>query len=315
MIKKVLTVRKRDLIIIGGGPAGLSAGIYASRFALNTLLIERRAPGGLVTSTQNIENYPGFLNVSGAELMMQMEQQARGFGLEIITVNVDKIEPSEKEVIIYTSKGAIAADTLIVATGTQPQLLNVKGEAEFTGRGVSYCATCDGAFFKDKRVIVTGGGDAAIEEAIFLTKFAKKVYIVHRRGELKATEIIQQRAFNNPKIEFVWHSVIDEISGTDAVDKTLLRDVRNNAQMLLPTDGVFVYIGNSPNSDLVKDIVRLDEQGYIVTDDNMLTSQPGIYAAGDVRHKILRQVVTAVADGAVAAASVKKYLEDKKGYL
>jgi len=311
----VLTVRKKDLIIIGGGPAGLSAGIYASRFALNTLLIERRAPGGLVTRTQNIENYPGFPNISGAELMSQMERQARGFGLEIMTVNVDKVEPSENEIIVYTNKGVFAADALIVATGTQPQLLNVKGEAEFTGRGVSYCAACDGAFFKDKRVIVTGGGDAAIEEAIFLTRFAKKVYIVHRRGELKATKIIQQRAFNNPKIEFIWHSVIDEISGTDAVEKTLLRDLRDNARMLLPTDGVFVYIGNSPNSDLVKDMVKLDEQGYIITDENMLTSQPGIFAAGDVRHKLLRQVVTAVADGAIAAAAAKKYLEAKKEYL
>lgn len=233
----MLTVRKRDLIIIGGGPAGLSAGIYASRFALNTLLIERRAPGGLVTSTQNIENYPGFLNVSGAELMMQMEQQARGFGLEIITVNVDKIEPSEKEVIIYTSKGAIAADTLIVATGTQPQLLNVKGEAEFTGRGVSYCATCDGAFFKDKRVIVTGGGDAAIEEAI--SDFRQRPPGTSTSGVLVIEAPLLFEVGLDKKVDAVWVVIVDEARQVErlvARDNLTPQEIQNRIAAQLPQD-------------------------------------------------------------------------------
>lgn len=303
---------KKDLVIIGGGPAGLSAGIYAARAALNTLLLERGVPGGMVVSTQHIENYPGFPGIDGPELMMQMEKQARGFGLEIMSANVERLEPLAEGITVMTDKGLIKAGAVIIATGAQPQLLNVKGEAEYTGRGVSYCATCDGAFFRGKKVAVVGGGDAAVEEAIFLTKFAEKVYIIHRRGELRATRIIQQRAFMNPKIEFVWHSVVDEISGTDTVDTALIRDVRNNTRSPLAADGVFIYVGYQPNSSLVKDIVKLDEKGYILTDDNMLTSQPGIYAAGDVRQKLLRQVVTAVADGAIAAVAAEKYLETQR---
>lgn len=303
---------KRDLVIIGGGPAGLSAGIYAARAAINTLLLERGVPGGMVVNTQHIENYPGFPGIDGPELMMQMEKQARGFGLEIMSTNVERIEPSQDAITVMTDKGPIKTGALIIATGAQPQLLNVKGETEYTGRGVSYCATCDGAFFRGKKVAVVGGGDAAVEEAIFLTRFAEKVYIIHRRGELRATRIIQQRAFMNPKIEFVWHSVVDEISGTDTVNSALIRDVRDNARSHLVADGVFIYVGYQPNSSLVKDIVKLDEKGYILTDDNMLTSQPGIYAAGDVRQKLLRQVVTAVADGAIAAVAAEKYLEAQR---
>jgi thioredoxin reductase (NADPH) len=263
----------------------------------------------MVVNTQYIENYPGFPGIGGTELMMQMEKQARGFGLEIMSANVERLEPSSKEINIITDKGPIKTGALIIATGAQPQLLNVKGEAEYTGRGVSYCATCDGAFFRGKKVAVVGGGDAAVEEAIYLTRFAEKVYIIHRRGELRATRIVQQRAFMNPKIEFVWHSVVDEIIGTDTVNTALIRDVRNDSRSPLVADGVFIYIGYRPNSSLVKDIVNLDDKGYIITDDNMLTSQPGIYAAGDVRQKLLRQVVTAVSDGAVAAVAAEKYLE------
>lgn len=304
---------KRDLVIIGGGPAGLSAGIYASRAAIDTVLLERGIPGGLVISTHFIDNYPGFSEgIGGPELMTQMEKQARRFGLDIQSTNVDGIKVSEKGFILKTDQGEIKAGAVIMATGAQPQLLGVKGEKEFTGRGVSYCATCDGAFFRGKTVAVVGGGDAAVEEAMFLTRFVNKVLLIHRRGELRATKIVQKRAFENPKIDFIWHNVVDEIYGKDTVEALLVRDVRDNEKRILNVDGVFLYVGNSPNSWLVRDIVTLDEKGYIITDENMLTSQPGIYAAGDVRQKLLRQVVTAVADGAVAAVAAEKYLTEQK---
>lgn len=306
-------MEKRDLVIIGGGPAGLSAGIYASRAAMNTVLLERGIPGGLVVSTESIENYPGFADgIGGPELMMQMENQARRFGLEIVSTHVDRIKPAGKEFVVQTDSGDITAGAFILATGAQPQLLSVKGEAQLTGRGVSYCATCDGAFFRGKNVAVVGGGDAAVEEAIFLTKFAEKVFIIHRRGELRATKVVQQRAFDNPRIDFIWHSVVDEIQGTDVVEAVLVRDVRNGEKSLLNVDGAFIYVGHRPSSGLVKDLIKLDEKGYILTDDRMQTSLPGLFAAGDVRQKLLRQVVTAVADGAIAAVAAEKYLEDQK---
>lgn len=304
---------KRELVIIGGGPAGLAAGIYAARADIDTVLLERGVPGGLVVSTESIENYPGFADgIGGPELMTQMENQARRFGLEISFANVENIRPVEKRFIVNTDSGEIQAGAVIIATGAHPQLLGVKGEAEFTGRGVSYCATCDGAFFRGKKVAVVGGGDAAVEEAVFLTRFAEKVFIVHRRGELRATKAVQKKAFENSKIEFVWHSVVDEILGTDTVEAVLIRDVRNGEKRLLNVDGAFIYVGHKPNSGLVKDLVKMNEKGYIITDENMLTSYPGIFAAGDVRQKLLRQVVTAVADGAVAAVAAEKYLEQQK---
>ncbi len=304
---------KKEVVIIGGGPAGLAAGIYASRAAMNTALLESGILGGLVISTDSIENHPGFIyGISGPELIMQMEGQARRFGLEIVSTHVEKIKPLEKGFIIQTHDGEIAAGAIIIATGAQPQLLGVKGEAEYTGRGVSYCATCDGVFFRGKSVAVVGGGDAAVEEAIFLTRFAEKVYIIHRRGELRATKVVQQRAFENEKIEFIWHSIVDEIHGTDTVEAVLVKDVRTGSKTKLKVDGAFIYVGHRPSSGLVKDLVRRDERGYIITDENMLTSMPGLFAAGDVRHKLLRQVVTAVADGAIAAVAAEKYLGEGK---
>ncbi|MCL6638374.1 MAG: thioredoxin-disulfide reductase [Firmicutes bacterium] len=303
---------KRDLVIIGGGPAGLSAGIYAARADIDTVLLERGIPGGLVVSTETIENYPGFAEgVGGPELMMEMEKQARRFGLEIASTNVESLDPVDGGIMIKTDSGEILAGAVIVATGVQNRLLNVKGEAEFTGRGVSYCATCDGAFFRGKKVAVVGGGDAAVEEAIFLTRFADKVTIIHRRGELRATKIVQKRAFENQKIDFMWHSVVDAINGEGGVESVTVQDVRNGEKSEMPADGVFIYVGHKPVTDLVKEYVETDEKGYIITDENMRTSQPGIFAAGDVRKKILRQVVTAVADGAIAAVAAEKYLAER----
>ncbi len=304
---------KKDLVIIGGGPAGLTAGIYASRADVGTVLIERGVPGGLVMSTHYIENYPGFgEGVGGPELMIQMEKQARRFGLEFSSSHVNSIEAKNQKLIVYTDSGDIAARAVIIATGAQPQLLKVSGERELTGRGVSYCATCDGAFFRGKKVAVVGGGDAAVEEAMFLTRFAARVFIIHRRDELRATKVVQKKAFKNHKIEFIWNNVVEEITGKDAVEGVLVRNVRSGEKKLLDVEGVFIYVGSSPNSALVKETVMLDDKGYILTDENMLTTCKGIYAAGDVRNKLLRQVVTAVADGAVAAVAAEKYLEEMK---
>lgn len=306
-------MEKKELVIIGGGPAGLSAGIYASRAEVETVLLERGVPGGLVMSTHFIENYPGFgEGIGGPELMIEMDKQARRFGLEILSKSVDSIGVTDKGIIVKTSRGDINAGAVIIATGVSHQLLGVKGEAQFTGRGVSYCATCDGAFFRGKSVAVVGGGDAAVEEANFLTRFADKVYIIHRRDELRATKIVQKKAFENPKIDFVWSSVVEEIQGTDTVNTLIVKNVRSNERKPLSVEGAFIYVGNKPNSDLVKDIVNLDQNSFIITDENMMTSSKGIYAAGDVRQKFLRQVVTAVADGAIAAVAAGKYLEEQK---
>lgn len=302
-----------DVVIIGGGPAGLTAGIYAARANLKSLLIERGMTGGLAATTEFIENYPGFSEgIGGPELMTRMEAQARRFGLQFMNSHVDSLHIEGTTFMIKTDDDTIQSRTVILATGAQPQLLNVKGEQTFYGRGVSYCATCDGAFFKNKRVAVVGGGDAAVEEAMFLTKFASQVFIVHRRDQLRATKIVQDRAMQNPRIEFIWHSVVEEIIGDSTVIGVRIKDVRTGEIRELPVDGVFIYIGYRPNSHLVRELVELDERGYVLTDANMKTSYPGLFAAGDVRQKSLRQVVTAVADGAIAAVSAEKYLEENK---
>lgn len=301
----------KDLVIIGGGPGGLAAGIYAARADLKTVLLEKGMPGGLAATTEFIENYPGFPEgISGPELAMNMENQARRFGLEVVNDYVEKFEPKEKYFLVKTSSKEIQAKAVILATGASPQMLGVRGEDEMHGRGVSYCATCDGAFFRGKKVAVVGGGDAAVEEALFLTKFAEEVYIIHRRGELRAAKIIQQRAKENPKIKFIWHSVVEEIIGSTVVEGVKLKDVRTNEINNLQVNGVFVYVGTRPSSELIKDLVDTDERGYVLADENMRTSYPGIFAIGDVRQKSLRQVVTAVADGAIAAVAVEKYLEE-----
>lgn len=302
-------MREKELVIIGGGPAGYAAGLYAARADIDAVLFERGMPGGQAAATEWIENYPGFPGgIGGLDLALKMDEQARSFGLEIINADVEKLERQGEAFIVHAGQEPIKAKAVIVATGAKPKFLGVEGESKFHGRGVSYCATCDGAFFRDKTVAVVGGGDAAVEEALFLTKFATKVYLIHRRGELRATKLIQKRAMANEKIEFLWFSVVDRVLGEDKVEAVRVKDVRTEETKDVPVDGVFVYVGTSANSVLVKDLVEIDDRGYIVATEKMETNVPGLYVAGDLRQKSLRQVVTAVADGAVAAMEVEKYL-------
>jgi len=302
----------KELIIVGGGPAGLAAGLYAGRAELKTLLLEKGMAGGLAATTDHIENYPGFpAGIGGMELTAQMEEQARKFGVTIKNAQVEGLVHDGDVFTARTDEGEFRAPAVILATGASPSLLGVPGEKEFLGRGVSFCATCDGAFFKDQVVVVVGGGDAAVEEAMFLTRFASRVFIVHRRDQLRATRVIQERAFRNDRLEFVWFSVVDEIRGQGKVEEVVVKDVRSQATRVLPAAGVFVYVGNRPNTGLVADLAELDERGYVKTDEEMRTNVAGLFAAGDVRRKLVRQVVTAVADGAVAAVAAEKYLAEK----
>lgn len=302
-----------DVIIIGGGPAGLSAGIYAARANLDAVLMEMGMTGGLAASTEMIENYPGFENgIGGPELAMQMEKQARRFGLEMIYAYVSGVEKQGDEFVVLANEESYRARAVIFAAGARPRYLGVPGEKEFHGRGVSYCATCDGAFFRDKVVAVVGGGDAAVEEALFLTKFARQVYVIHRRDQLRATRYVQNKARENTKIQFVLNSVVKQVNGNELVRSVTVEDVLTGQQRELPVDGVFIYVGHEPSTGMIAHLVERDEQGYVITDDQMRTSCPGLYAAGDVRHKTLRQVVTAVADGAIAAVEVEKYLSRRE---
>ncbi len=297
-----------DVIIIGGGPAGLTAGIYARRAMLNTLLLERTGIGGQIIVTDLVENFPGFPEISGAELAAKFEQHAQKFGLETKSfVEVMGIEDRGKTKLVKTNDGDIETKTVIVASGTTPKKLGVKGELEFTGKGVSYCATCDGFFFRDKTVVVIGGGDSAITEAIYLTKMAKKVYVVHRRDKLRAEKINQEHAFSNPKISFIWDSVLEEIIGKQVVEKVIIRNVKTNELSEMKTEGVFIYVGLIPNTGFAD--VEKDEGGFIIPYPGQATSVKGIFVAGDCRVTPLRQITTAVGDGAIAAVSAERYIE------
>ncbi|HSW35789.1 MAG TPA: thioredoxin-disulfide reductase [Candidatus Limnocylindrales bacterium] len=301
-----------DVIIIGGGPAGLTAGIYASRSKLKTLLIEKSLAGGQIAITDHIENYPGFSVGSGQELTAVMEEQARKFGTEVMTAAVTTVEQSGSEILVSTSQGDLRASAVIVATGCAPRKLNAPGEDEFIGRGVSFCATCDGPFYEELPIMVVGGGDAAVEEALYLTRYAEKVYLVHRRDALRATKVVQERAFANDKIEFVWDSVVETIYGNETLERVVVKNLKNGQVKAIPVNGIFIYVGSTPNTGFVAGKVRLSEKGYIITNDRMETSAPGIFAAGDCRQKLLRQVVTATGDGATAAFAVEKYLEENQ---
>ncbi|MBI5181749.1 MAG: thioredoxin-disulfide reductase [Nitrospirae bacterium] len=300
-----------DIIIIGGGPAGLTAGLYTSRARLDTLLIERALIGGQIVTTDKVENYPGFeQGISGPELVKHMELQAKRFGLEIISGRVVSAEDKGDSKSIRLEDGnQYTCKAIIIASGAEPAKLEVEGEDKYRGRGVSYCATCDGAFFKNLKIAVIGGGDSAIEEALFLTKFASEVYVVHRRNELRATKILQERLFANPKIKMVWDSVVEKIEGDDFIKAVLLKNVKTQGKTLLNVDGIFIYVGTRPNTEFLPNNIKLNEKGYIITDDNMATSVPGIFAAGDIRAKLLKQVSTAVGDGATAAFAAERYIE------
>jgi thioredoxin reductase (NADPH) len=301
-----------DVAIIGAGPAGLSAGLYAARAKLSTVIVEKMFPGGQAAITYRIENYPGFAEgVGGADLADAIKTQAESFGAEFLNGDVEKIEKKDDKFIIYMKGESLEAKSVILATGAQPRKVGVKGEKEFTGKGVSYCATCDGAFYSNKPIVIVGGGDTAIEEALYLTRFASSIYVIHRRDELRATKILQERAFNNDKIKFIWDSVLHEIEGKDTVEEVVVKNVKTGKLSSVSVDGVFIAIGYTPNTDFVKDLVQLDEQGYIVTDEHMKTQVPGLFAAGDIRKKSLRQVVTAVADGAIAAVEAGKFIEEQ----
>ncbi len=302
-----------DTVILGGGPAGLSAGIYASRGAVSTAIIDTSMLGGQPSNYLELENYPGFPIIGGYDLMEKFEEHADKFGVqkfpmqEIVSVDL-KSNPK----IIKTQEAEFRTKTVIIACGAQPMKLGVPGEAEFVGRGVSYCAVCDGAFYKNKVVAVVGGGNAAVEEAMYLTKFADKVYVIHRRNELRADKIVQERAFKNDKIEFIWDSVVKEIKGDNLVHTAVLENVKTKELSNLKTDGVFPYIGMTPNIEGIAGQVEQDANGFIIVDETMKTSLDGVYAVGDVRKTPLRQVITAAADGAVGAVYAVKYLESIK---
>ena len=299
-----------DTIILGGGPAGLAAGIYASRGAVSTAIIDTNMLGGQPSNYLELENYPGFSAIGGYDLMEKFEEHADKFGVNKFPMQeIVSIDLLSNPKIIKTNENDFEAKTVIVATGAQPMKLNVPGEKEFVGRGVSYCAVCDGAFYRDKIVAVVGGGNSAVEEAMYLTRFASKVYIIHRRDALRADKIVQDRAFNNEKIEFVWDSVVKEIKGDNLVDTVVLENVKTHNVSELSVNGVFPYIGITPNIDFINGQVEQDKGGFIFTDETMKTSIEGVYAVGDVRHTPLRQVITAASDGAVAAVYAVKYLE------
>lgn len=302
-----------DTIILGGGPAGLSAAIYASRGAVSTAVIDVSMMGGQPSNYLELENYPGFPIVGGFDLMEKFEEHADKFGVRKFPMQeIEKIDLTSNPKTILTKEGEFRAKTIIIATGAQPMKLNVPGEVEFVGRGVSYCAVCDGAFYKNKVVAVVGGGNAAVEEAMYLTKFADKVYVIHRRNELRADKIVQERAFKNDKIEFIWDSVVKEIQGDNLVHTAVLENVKTGERSNLAVNGVFPYIGMTPNVEHITGQLEQDANGFILTDETMKTSVEGVYAVGDVRKTPLRQVITAAADGAVGAVYAVKYLEALK---
>ena len=300
-----------DVIIIGGGPSGMTSAIYSSRARLKTLLIEKAGCGGQMAITDNIENYPGFeQSINGFELATKMQTQATNFGTEFVYGEAVSFQLNDKikKVILLDNKEYLAK-TIIISSGASFKKLGIKGEQEFIGKGVSYCATCDGPFFRNKEIVVIGGGDSALQEALYLTKFAVKVNLIHRRNEFRAAKILQEKVFKEQKINVIFDSVVEEISGKDVLEQVTLKNIKTNTISQLSVNGVFIFVGWTPNTNFLNNQLKLNKQGYIITDDKMNTSIEGVFACGDVREKTLRQVVTAAGDGAIAANSAQHYLE------
>ncbi len=300
-----------DVIIVGAGPAGMTAGVYTSRGNMTTLMLERGLPGGQMASTAEIENYPGFESILGPDISTKMFDHAKRFGAEYAYGDVTKIEDGREFKTIHVGDKIYKARAIILTTGAEYRKMGIPGEEELTGRGVSYCAVCDGAFFRDKDIVVIGGGDSAVEEGSYLTRFANKVTIIHRRDTLRAQKIVQERAFANEKIDFIWNTTVKQVNEKDGkIGSITLQSTVDGSEREMETEGMFIYIGLDPLTEPFKDLGILDENGYIETNDIMETKIPGIYAAGDVREKLLRQVVTATGDGSIAAQAAQKYIEE-----
>ncbi len=302
-----------DVVIIGGGPAGLTAGIYAGRGGLKTVILEKGLPGGQIAQTDEVENYPGFPEgITGPELANRMAEQARKFGAEVVMDEVQGLEQTDEGFLVKGFERNYKAKSVIIATGANPRKLGVPGEDKFYGRGVSTCATCDGFFYRDKEVVVVGGGDAAVEEGLFLTKFASKVTIIHRRDELRANKVAQQRAFANPKIEFLFSHVVTEVLGDEHVTGVKVKNLKTNEEYVYPTDGVFVFVGSVPNTEFLKGVVELRPDGYVAVTGEIHTSVPGVFAAGDVADPIYKQLATSVGAGTRAAMTAEKWLMERE---
>jgi len=306
---------KKDLLIIGAGPAGLGAALYAKRAGIDFAIAEKHMAGGQIVNTEFIENYLGFKKVPGFSLIENFVAHCKNLGIELTEYcTIGSVEVSKNKqgnifkCSVFDSQDAYVVRSIIVASGARPKMLDVEGEKELIGRGISFCATCDGALYRDKEVAVVGGGDTAVEEALFLAKFAKTVYIIHRRDQLRAVKILQERAFENKRIRFLWDTTVEKFLGKKKLEQIVIKKVKDNRTRKMDIDGVFEYVGFEPNSGMVKDLIKLDPDGFIITDKHMRTSCEGIYAAGDVRSTTLRQVITAVSDGAVASTSIDKHL-------
>ena len=304
------TIKVEEMLILGTGPAGLAAALYAARADLSPLLLTGTDIGGQAATTDRIENYPGFPDgVSGSELADLFQKNAERFGARLEYDVATEVDLTKRPFIVKTYSNEYLAKTLVICTGASPNKLNVPGEQEFRGKGVSYCATCDGWFFKDKNVAIVGGGDSALEEGIFLTRYASSVTIIHRREELRAGAILQKRAMNNPKIKYIWNSVVKEIQGDSGVEKLLLENVKDGSTSEFPADGIFIFIGHSPNTEMFRNQLELDDKGYIIADQRMRTNIPGVFAAGEVCDPFFRQVITSAGMGAAAAISATRLLE------
>lgn len=304
-------MQEYDIVIIGGGPAGLAAGLYAARARRRTLMLEKGVIGGQIALTERVENYPGIEAIGGFDLAEAMRQQAEKYGMETAYLEVSALEQVDARWRVSTAEGDYLAKAVIVASGADYNRLQVPGEERLTGRGVSYCATCDAAFFRDQEVAVVGGGDSAIDEGLFTSRYASKVYVIHRRDQLRASRILQERAFANPKMEFIWNTVVTEVQGQDEVESLRLRNVITGEESTLKVAAVFIFIGHTPNSSILKGLVKLDEGGHVYVNEWMETGLPGLYAAGDLRVNSARQVASSVGDGCTAAIAAEHYIANR----